>query len=695
MRRLFWRKNNLLILGIVCFALMLVLWISTDKLEHNKVHEDRAYLPVDKAPEDALKRGVDSQGLDAAYKYHAENPIPRPVANAPQFPNVRLHPPIDKDPVPGKVQLDLANKNDNDDKLHFRDIIPPADEPEEDNAVIQPMDSDKKVDQQHAKYAEHSNSNGLSAIAKLGLFPSSPPPKSDEHSTGPGEGGKAYKVERDELPPAEREKFDQGWKDNAFNQYASDRISVRRYLPDYREGKCKVDTYSPNLPSTSVIICFHNEAWSVLLRSVHSVIDRSPAHLLREVILVDDFSDLPHLKEALEEYMQMLKIVKIVRTKQREGLIRARMLGAERSTGDVLVFLDSHIECTTGWLEPLLERIAYNSSIVVVPVISTINDKDLKIYVSKAQDVQVGGFDWGLTFRWHEQTERDKNRPGAPYSPVRTPTMAGGLFAISRDYFNHLGKYDPGMEVWGGENLELSFKIWMCGGILETSVCSYVGHIFRGRSPYKWDVKVKDPLKRNLLRLAEVWLDDYKRFYYARIGFKSVDYGDISERKALRENLKCHSFEWYLNNIYPELFVPSKALASGDIENVAAPQCLDAPIPNKKDRKTVIIKTWPCHKQGGNQFWLLSPENEIRRDDYCWDSGVKEGSIGLLNCHGSHGNQMFTYENDNTIRHQGQCLEMKPNTALVRLARCTGSVNQQWKFSRKPYLPSIENNESF
>lgn len=48
--------------------------------------------------------------------------------------------------------------------------------------------------------------------------------------------------------------------------------------------------------------------------------------------------------------MGMLNIVKIVRTKKREGLIRARMIGAEHSTGKVLVFLDSHIECTTGEL---------------------------------------------------------------------------------------------------------------------------------------------------------------------------------------------------------------------------------------------------------------------------------------------------------------------------------------------------------
>ncbi|KAK3603622.1 hypothetical protein CHS0354_017340, partial [Potamilus streckersoni] len=94
--------------------------------------------------------------------------------------------------------------------------------------------------------------------------------------------------------------------------------------------------------------------------------------------------------------------------------------------------------------------------------------------------------------------------------------MPGGLFAISRNFFERIGKYDPGFSYWGAENLELSFKTWMCGGTLETIPCSHVGHIFRTKIPYKWP-NWYNILKRNNVRLAEVWLDEFKEYYYDRI----------------------------------------------------------------------------------------------------------------------------------------------------------------------------------
>lgn len=61
--------------------------------------------------------------------------------------------------------------------------------------------------------------------------------------------------------------------------------------------RCYDIEYDVNLPEVSVIIPFRNEAFSTLLRTVHSVLDKSNSDFLREIVLVDDGSDLGKIEK--------------------------------------------------------------------------------------------------------------------------------------------------------------------------------------------------------------------------------------------------------------------------------------------------------------------------------------------------------------------------------------------------------------
>lgn len=159
-------------------------------------------------------------------------------------------------------------------------------------------------------------------------------------------------------------------KQNCFNLRRSDSLPLDRQLTDVRSPACKLKQYPLDLPQTSVVFVFFNEPLSPLFRSIHSVLDRTPPHLLKEIVLVDDGSDAPWLQQPLDDYLKLLPAkIKLRRMPERQGLMATRTEGARIASAETVTFLDSHIEVNEGWLEPLMNRIKQDRKHVVMPVI--------------------------------------------------------------------------------------------------------------------------------------------------------------------------------------------------------------------------------------------------------------------------------------------------------------------------------------
>ncbi|EDW85679.1 uncharacterized protein Dwil_GK23025, isoform A [Drosophila willistoni] len=499
------------------------------------------------------------------------------------------------------------------------------------------------------------------------------------------------------LTGSAKERGEKIYKKIALNEELSEQLSYNRTVGDHRNPLCASQRFDTNsLPSASVIIIFFNEPYSVLLRTVHSTLSTCNEKSLKEIILVDDGSDNVELGGKLDHYIRTrfpAGKVTVLRLKNRLGLIRARLAGARMATGDVLIFLDAHCEGNVGWCEPLLQRIKESRTSVLVPIIDVIDANDFQYSTNGYKAFQVGGFQWNGHFDWVNLPEREKQRQrrecdqAREICPAYSPTMAGGLFAIDRRYFWEVGSYDEQMDGWGGENLEMSFRIWQCGGTIETIPCSRVGHIFRDFHPYKFP-NDRDTHGINTARMALVWMDDYINiFFLNRPDLKfHADIGDVTHRVMLRKKLRCKSFDWYLKNVYPEKFVPNKNVQYwGKVRAVNANLCLDDLLQNNE--KPFNLGLYPCGKTlQKSQLFSYTNSQVLRNELSCatvQHSDSPPRRVVMVPCSESDKfNDQWKYEDQQLVHtNSGLCIDHEglKNMDDVIVAPCDlSSESQRW-----------------
>uniref|UniRef100_A0A8C4ZZV3 Polypeptide N-acetylgalactosaminyltransferase n=1 Tax=Gadus morhua TaxID=8049 RepID=A0A8C4ZZV3_GADMO len=459
---------------------------------------------------------------------------------------------------------------------------------------------------------------------------------------------------------------------NKFNQLESDKLRMDRAVPDTRHDNCKHSKWKSELPASSVVITFHNEARSALLRTIVSVLKKSPVHLVKEIILVDDYSDNPEDGALLGK----MEKVRVLRNDRREG----------RTETDA--FVSKSPCCSLSLMLPhifdylLSFRPVQDKTRVVSPIIDVINMDNFQ-YVGASADLK-GGFDWNLVFKWDYMTpEQRRARQSNPIAPIKTPMIAGGLFVMDKDYFELLGKYDMMMDVWGGENLEISFRVWQCGGSLEIIPCSRVGHVFRKQHPYTFPGGSGTVFARNTRRAAEVWMDEFKNFYYAAVpSARNVPYGNIQSRLEMKKRLSCKPFKWYLENVYPELRVPDhQDIAFGALQQGG--NCLDT-LGHFADG---VVGVYECHNAGGNQEWALTKDKSVKHMDLCLTVVDRTAGslIKLQGCRENDSRQKWEQiESNSKLRHVGSnvCLDSRSARAGgLTVEVCSPSLNQQWKFT--------------
>jgi len=298
----------------------------------------------------------------------------------------------------------------------------------------------------------------------------------------------------------------------------------------------------------SLIIPVRDER-KYLGRTLTEFHNNTPFAHIHSVCIYDDASKEPVTDWIYNDVPEQLKSkITVIRGDEPHGLMEGRVACAEIMKSKYLFFLDGHTKpMEPYWSSKLLKSVRMDRKRVIVPQIISIGESDWKPpynWIDNTDGIKMM-FDWTFEFYWLNGRSNE------------IPIMAGGIFAIDRDYFFEIGSYDRGMKEWGAENIEQSMRIWMCGGEIISDTSVMIGHIFDRPPKPNPGNKLVERIQMNHLRVALVWLDELKPLFLkhhhsARMFNTDMDNNpkhpehNIQERIDLREELQCHSVTWFL-----------------------------------------------------------------------------------------------------------------------------------------------------
>ncbi|XP_060575118.1 polypeptide N-acetylgalactosaminyltransferase 5-like [Ruditapes philippinarum] len=442
--------------------------------------------------------------------------------------------------------------------------------------------------------------------------------------------------------------------------------------------RCKDLRYPEVIPEIGVVIPFKDEHLSVLLRTVYSILYNTPTHIVKEIVLVDDGSENSELKSTLDIYLENMEKIRVIRLRKSVGLMMARQAGINSIGAEYFVCLDCHMEVLPGWIEPLLSRLLEEPKALLCSNVGSIDRRTFKLHHAELRQIRYFFpfliFNLDAAAGKYKQSfveSRTNDTEPFPFGIIQ-----GMMVVMRKSWFMQLGGFDPGMKIWGSEQIELSIKVWTCGGRVEMIPCSFVAHMYRRNV---WRMRNEGVV--NILRVADVWLDDHKNkiqeYYFNRR--KQFDIGDVSDRIRIRKENKCKPFEFYLEKIREFAdFEFTEIRQNGAIKNLGTEMCLD-PLPSRKGP----IQYW-CHGDE-IQYSELTELGKLRFQQHCM-LPLGPNSTTLRFCTTDIHNETeakWDYTEAGQLKHvaSGRCLTAADDKKTIQLSPCVnGNRKQEWSW---------------
>lgn len=297
-------------------------------------------------------------------------------------------------------------------------------------------------------------------------------------------------------------------------------------------------------PQTISVVLPCAEEQEYALKTVRSIYEATPANVLAEIIVVDDGSRPPLAETVLTPEVQQRFRTRVIRHPTTVGLIGAKKTGGDMATGDIIVFFDCHVAPQFRWHVAFLRLIGENRRRLVVPQITALNI-DTWSQVGRGGGMAKCYLTWDADFKWFNSDDM--------YAAV----ISGGLLGMSRWWWAETGGYDEQMLGWGGENLDQSLRVWLCGGEIVTASDSFVAHMWRTGDP-RTAVRYQrvGDTSVNRARAVYAWYDEFaeKLMHYPSFSSRVQRdvpgdlpwYGNVSNILAVKDRLGCRPFAWFL-----------------------------------------------------------------------------------------------------------------------------------------------------